>query len=76
MSSYFCRMKFLTSLFTIALAKVDHHETQEFKVYPGGEVHTHTGTKVASSLAVLKTLFTESGRFQMQLYLHCQWRDE
>jgi len=38
-------MKFLTSLFTIALAKVDHHETQEFKVYPGGEVHTHTGTK-------------------------------
>lgn len=38
-------MKFL-SLFTIALAKVDHHETEEFWVYPGGEVHTHTGTKV------------------------------
>ena len=38
-------MKFL-SLLTAVLAKVDHHETQEFWVYPGGEQHTHTGTKV------------------------------
>lgn len=68
-------MKFL-SLFTIALAKVDHHETEEFWVYPGGEVHTHTGTKVWFKNNLKNINYFQQGRLQMQLHVYGQWRDE
>ena len=38
------------ALFAVTLAKVDHHETQEFWVYPGGEEHTHVGQKVTKEV--------------------------
>ena len=38
------------ALFAVTLAKVDHHETQEFWVYPGGEEHTHVGEKVTKEV--------------------------
>merc|ERR1712189_101881 len=52
------KMRFTLPLFAFAtttLAEVDHHETHEFWVYPGGEEHTHTQSKGSFSCSFTYT---------------------